>query len=441
MENREFGQETDGYLPESEITKKIEAMVKRSRNHPSIILWSLCNEAGCLQRSPEQAVRKGNAAKAAIHALDHTRPMTAAINFGSKGSDCEWDCLTPTLEIVGMNYNWDDWDAFHANNTNQPMVSSEMTRSNSVRSVYAPTLPRTDPITDKGYSTVFQAAPGYVNTWHQINSRREWLAGGFLWTGMDYLGEPNSQYSISSSFGAVDIAGFSKDSAYFFKANWTAGPRVHIVEDWRARAEGTEVVVWVFSNNEVDTVQLHLNGAAVGEAQPVTDNYLVKVNVSFAAGELKATGYAKDGKTVVASDSHQTATAAVGMNLTVDFNADDLRADGADVFMARVAVVDKSGRLVPDAGSQYNITFSVSQTNSVDAVSQPPAIFGVANGDPSPWVMVDGAPVYQKDKASWRAPFAGLARVIVQSGTLPGAVVLTATAKGLGSATVSVLSH
>ena len=104
IENREFGQETDGYTPESVITANIEAMVKRSRNHPSIILWSLCNEGGCIQRSPEQAIRKGNAALEAIHALDTTRPMTAAINFGAGGKQCEWDCLSPTLEVVGMNY-------------------------------------------------------------------------------------------------------------------------------------------------------------------------------------------------------------------------------------------------------------------------------------------------------------------------------------------------
>ena len=65
-------------------------MVRRSRNHPSVIVWSLCNEGGCIQRSPEQAIRKGNAAKAAIHALDTTRPMTAAINFGSGGKEGTW---------------------------------------------------------------------------------------------------------------------------------------------------------------------------------------------------------------------------------------------------------------------------------------------------------------------------------------------------------------
>ena len=130
VENREFGQEVDGFTPEDVITANIAAMVKRSRNHPSIIVWSLCNEGGCIQRSDEQAVRKGNAAKAVIHALDPTRPMTAAINFGAQVKVCEWDCLSPTLDVVGMNYNWDDWDAFHANNTNQPMVSSELTRGN-----------------------------------------------------------------------------------------------------------------------------------------------------------------------------------------------------------------------------------------------------------------------------------------------------------------------
>ena len=325
-----------------------------------------------------------------------------------------------------MNYNWDDWDAFHANNTAQPMVSSEMTRSNSVRGIYAPS-PKSMPT--KGYASVYSSAAGYVNSWRQINSRREWLAGGFLWTGLDYLGEPDSPVSISSSFGAVDIAGFEKDSASFFKANWTAGPRIHIVPSHWNWVEGSDVLVWVFANVEVESVALSLNGNPVGDALPVTDAgwYHVEQNITFEPGVLTATGLAKDGKTVVAMDVRETATEATALNLTVDFvRAAGLRADGMDVFMAAVAVVDAKGRLVP-LGS-HNVSFSVSQA-ALDEEDRAPRVYGVANGDPS---------CYESDKAAWRSSFGGLVRVFVQAGTRPGTVELTASADGLASASVAV---
>ena len=100
------------------------------------------------------------------------------------------------------------------------------------------------------------------------------------------LGEPDSPVSISSSFGAVDIAGFDKDSAAFFKANWTAGAQIHIVPSHWNFDQGSFVLVWVFANNEVDSVALSLNGSPVGEPQPVTDTvwYHTEWNVSYAAG-------------------------------------------------------------------------------------------------------------------------------------------------------------
>ena len=245
--------------------------------------------------------------------------------------------------------------------------------------------------------------------------------------------------------GWPQIAGFEKDSASFFRANWTAGPQVHIVPSHWNFAPGSDVKVWVFANNEVDTVALSLNGSPLGDAQSVTDEgwYHVEQNVTFAPGVLEAKAYGKDGKTIVASDRRETATAATALNLTVDFvGAGGLRADGSDVFMARVTVVDAKGRTVVDS-DHVNISFSVSQqpeeeqgqgATLLHAAEEPmsPRIYGVANGDPS---------CYDSDKASWRKPFGGLARALVQAGTQPGKVVLTASVDGLGSAQLTVDAH
>ena len=254
VENREFGQEVDGFLPQEQTLRNIADMVKRSRNHPSIILWSLCNEGGCIQRSQHEAITKGKAAKKVIHSLDTTRPMTAAINYGSQGKECEHDCLTPTLDVIGMNYNTNEWDGTHANYSSVPMLSSEMGRGNSVRGVYDNLRAE-----NLGYTSVYSAAPRWMDSWRQINSRKQWLAGGFFWTGYDYIGEPNSEVSVSSSFGAIDLCGFEKDSFYFFQANWSTVPQVHLVPSHWNFAEGQEVEVWAYFGH-CASLELLVNG-------------------------------------------------------------------------------------------------------------------------------------------------------------------------------------
>lgn len=449
-ENRLFGQDPGGMLPEDQITDNIEAMIRRDRNHPSIIIWSLCNEEGCIQRSAEQAVRKGVAAKKIIHATDGSRPMSAALNFGATGKECQDDCLAPTLEVVGMNYNEQQWDAFHANYSKQPMIASEMTRSNSVRGIY-------QKVSTKGYEPVWNAAPGYLNSWTQINSRHEWLAGGFLWTGFDYLGEPNNpDMQISASFGAIDVAGFPKDSYYFFRGNWTAkakGPQIHIVPShWNfaaahgnasnstARVDAT-VRVWVFANSAVDAVVVKLNGKLVpnctsaGISRRVAGAYVDFGSLVWKPGELVAEGLDAAGQIIV-TDSVTTATQATSLKLTIDYNKDGLLGNGQDVFLARVAIVDAKGRLVPDASN--NVTFKVTgaemepEEQALAAARRGPAIYGVANGDPSS---------YESDKAVWRSAFNGLVRAIVSAGESKGNVTLLASSPGLLSDAVTVVAH
>eukprot|EP01051_Picozoa_sp_SAG22_P006127 SAG22_NODE_390_length_11235_cov_26.293732_7_plen_771_part_00 len=421
VENREFGQEVDGYLPQEQTLQNIADMVKRSRNHPSIILWSLCNEGGCVQRSQEDAIIKGEAAKKVIHSLDKTRPMTAAINYGSGGKECEFDCLTPTLDVIGMNYNWQDWDATHANYSGVPMVSSEMSRSNSVRGVYDNLREE-----DDGYNSVYSSAAGWMNSWVQINSRKSWLAGGFFWTGYDYLGEPNSPVSVSSSFGAIDLCGFEKDSFYYFQSNWSATPAVHLVPSHWNFAEGQDIEVWAYTAH-CTSLELLLNGkyhARYHEGYHFAPGEIAKFgNVTWQNGTLEAV-CRDENKETVASDKIQTAGAPAGIHLDVDYNKDGLLGDGTDVFLARVTVVDANGVMVPEGpvphGPRQHVNFEV------DGGS----VYGVCNGDPTTkrkgWFESDKC---VKGVCS-RTTFNGLARVIVAADKLKsakdGVVKLTA---------------
>lgn len=419
VENREFGQEVDGFLPQEQMLQNIHDMVKRSRNHPSVILWSLCNEGGCIQRSQEEAITKGTAAKKVIHSLDTSRPMTAAINYGSQGKECEYDCLTPTLDVIGMNYNWQEWDATHANYSNVPMLSSEMTRGNSARGIYD--MLRVD---DDGYYSVYSAAPGLMNSWHQINARKNWLAGGFLWTGYDYIGEPVSPVSVSSSFGAIDLCGFEKDSFYYFQANWSSTPAVHLVPShWNFQVD-QKVEVWAYTAH-CASLELKLNGKSHSRyhaGRNFNPGDIAKFgNVTWENGTLEAI-CRDEHKVTVASDKIQTAGAPAGIRLDVDYNNDGLRGDGTDVFLARVTVVDANGVMVPEGpvphGPRQHVNFEVTGGS----------VYGVCNGDPT----TKRKAWFESDKASSRTTFNGLARVIVLANKLKSpaddaVVKLTAT--------------
>eukprot|EP01050_Picozoa_sp_SAG11_P009154 SAG11_NODE_844_length_6891_cov_3.648704_2_plen_815_part_00 len=359
--------------------------------------------------------------------------MTAAINYGSGGKECEFDCLTPTLDVIGMNYNWKDWDDTHANYSQVPMVSSEMTRSNSVRGVY-------DDLHQEGsgYYSVYSAAAGWLNSWRQINSRSQWLAGGFFWTGFDYIGEPRSPISVSSSFGAIDLCGFEKDSFYYFQSNWSLTPSVHLVPSHWNFAAGQAVEVWAFSGH-CTTIELLLNGKPL---QPLGASFeagdiAMFGNVTWEHGLLEA--HCKDAEMkTVASDRVQTAGEPAGIKLDVDYNEGGLLSDGSDVFLARVTVVDATGVMVPEGpdphGPRQHVTFSVDGG----------LVYGVCNGDPTTkrqgW--------FESDKGHVRTTFNGLARVIVAANkSVEGGVVKlmadtdSSTGGGVFHAELSVQAH
>ena len=236
--------------------------------------------------------------------------------------------------------------------------------------------------------------PTYAATlegWWKVYAEREFLAGGFAWTGFDYRGEP-SPYSwpcISSHFGVMDTCGFPKDTYYYYQSWWGSKPVLHIFPHWNwAGKEGQEIDVWCYAN--LETVELFLNGASLG-SKKVEPNSHLEWKVKYAPGVLEARG-SKDGK-IVLVDKRETTGPPAKLALRPDRS--QIAADGEDVSAIAVEVQDAQGRIVPTASNEVRF-----------AISGPGRLIGVGNGDPS---------CHESDKGDRRSAFNGLCMAFVQS--------------------------
>ena len=239
--------------------------------------------------------------------------------------------------------------------------------------------------------------------WWTFYGTREWEAGGFAWTGFDYRGEPTPYGwpSINSQFGIVDMCGFPKDFFYYYTAWWRKEPSLHLFPHWNWEGrEGDEIPVWVYSNQ--DEVELLVNGKSQG-SQKVPHLGHVEWKVRYEPGEIEARA-SRDGK-VVLTEKRETTGAPAQLRLTADRT--EINADGEDLAMIRVEVLDKEGRLVPTAMNK--LAFNVSGAGK---------LIGVGNGDPN---------CQESDKAPKRSLFNGLAQVILQSMKRPGEIQIEAT--------------
>jgi beta-galactosidase len=242
------------------------------------------------------------------------------------------------------------------------------------------------------------------------------LSGGFFWTGFDYRGEPTPYEwpCINSHFGAIDTCGFPKDNFYYYQAWWTDKPVLHLFPHWNwPGKEGQEIDVWCHSN--LDKVELFLNGASQG-VKEVARNSHVSWKVAYKPGTLEARGY-KGGQKVLV-DKRETTGGPAKLLLRPDRR--EIMADGEDVSLVELQVLDKEGRMVPVADNE--IVFEVSGMGKV---------IGVGNGDPSS---------HEPDKAHRRRAFNGLCMVIVQSVKEAGELRLEASSPGLEPATVVITS-
>jgi beta-galactosidase len=375
---------------------EFKAMLKRDRNHPSIILWSLANEEGIAGNADGRRIYA--AMKKVTYELDGTRPVSAAMNSGYDSKVG----FAGINDVIGINYSIGAYDRVHREFPDKPMMGSETASTVSTRGEYV-----NDPA--KGYVSAYDVNyPGWAMTaegaWKPL-AERAFMAGGFVWTGFDYKGEP-TPYGwpcINSHFGILDMCGFPKDNAWYYKSWWGDKPVAHILPHWNHPGEeGKAINVWVHSNAK--SVELLLNGESLGTKEMLPNSHL-EWSVPYAPGKLEAIG--RTNGVVVARDLVETTGAPAAIRLRSDRMS--ILADGEDVSPINVEVVDAKGRVVPEASDLIKFTVSGGK------------VVGVGNGDASS---------HEPDKASQRHVFHGLCQALVGANA-KGQVVVTATAPGL----------
>jgi beta-galactosidase len=376
---------------------QLETMIKRYRNSPSIILWSVGNEEWQLQNEEaEQGAKIAATMVRRCHELDPTRVVSAAVNGDNQKG------VSEAFDIIGFNYNLKNPDAYHKEHPKRPIYGSETSSAISTRGAYS-----TDPMrnTVNDYDGVVPWGET-AEEWWKFYGTRDWEAGGFAWTGFDYRGEPTPYGwpSINSQFGIVDMCGFPKDTFFYYKAWWGKEPMLHLFPHWNFEGkEGDEIPVWVYSN--LDEVELFVNGKSLG-SQKVPHLGHVEWKAKYEPGFIEARG-SKDGKVVV-TEKRETTGPAASIRLTADRT--EIDADGEDVAVLKVEALDKEGRPVPVASNL--ISFKVSGDG---------ALIGVGNGDPN---------CQQSDKEPKRSLFNGLAQAILQSTKNPGEIHIEAVKEG-----------
>ncbi|KIM94790.1 glycoside hydrolase family 2 protein [Oidiodendron maius Zn] len=400
----------------------MRAFVRRDRNHPSVIAWSIGNEI------PEQSTSQGGSEGQELHDIvkseDPTRQSTSAMNSASQTAP-----LANVLDIEGLNYQgeYGAYGSFHSQFPGKMVWGTETASCISSRGTYLFPVASGN---GAGYgssggsdsSHMWISAyelenPGWGGSPDQVFMAQDnfpFVAGEFVWTGFDYIGEPTpyggNPGARSSYFGIVDLAGFKKDRFYIYQARWRSDlPMVHILPHWTwPERVGQITPVHVFSS--ADEVELFVNGVSAGrKTRPGSSVYRFRWdNVQYSTGDLRAVAYKNGNQWAV--DSRKTAGNAAALNVTVDRAS--IAGDGVDLAYVSVAVSDASGTVVPRADN--TITFSV---------SGPGTLVSTDNGDPTDMVAFSSAS---------RKAFSGLALAIVKANAgATGQITISAAADGI----------
>jgi beta-galactosidase len=251
-ENRHLGDTYAGKAPANTAAtdlSALSAMILRDRNHPSVILWSICNEEDI--QGTADGGRIALAMKKRINELDGSRPVTAAMNGGhgtAKG-------FSSVLDVEGFNYFVDQYVPYHKSHPKLPIFASETSSALATRGIYANDK-------QKGYMSAYDVnAPEWglcaEKAWRPV-ADNPFVAGCFVWTGFDYKGEP-TPYAwpcINSHFGILDTCGFPKDTFYYYQSWWSDRPVLHIFPHWNwPGKEGQQIDVWCFSTQRPPGVE------------------------------------------------------------------------------------------------------------------------------------------------------------------------------------------
>ncbi len=421
----------------------LKDFIRRDRNHPSVIMWSLGNEIG-EQKDAKYGWRTAKMMNDWAKEMDKTRPTTVGLNNYPRPFDSNF---AQQLDIVGMNYKPNFYKEVKENNPDLPIYGSENSSCTSSRGVYHLPIEKYNTHESKHVTSYDIIGPPWAYPpdieFHFLEENPN-IMGQFVWTGFDYLGEPtpyggkdnstngywNGDWPVHSSyFGIVDLCGFPKDRFYLYQSEWSSEPMVHLLPHWNWEGmEGKEIPVYCYTNCE--EAELFLNGKSLGkrikgkdkteilidfsnyEHKTFQSKYRLSWNVPYQAGELKVIGF-KDGTAI----REETVTTA-GKPAQIELSADktELVADGRDLAYVTVRILDKNGNFCPLADNQ--VLFNVVGDGK---------LIGVDNGNQAS---------LEPFQAKQRKAFNGMCLAILNSSETAGEFKLNATSKGLRSAVV-----
>ncbi|MDG1803567.1 beta-galactosidase GalB [Flavicella sp.] len=427
--------------------RDLVTMVKRDRNHPSVVMWSTGNELIELREGNDAPM----AAKLAdiIRSVDTTRPTT----FGNSRPEAATNGFQKTADVFGFNYKPHMYEQFRKENPNLPLYGSETASTISSRGEYF--FPVNFDNKKSGNGGYFQvssydySAPNWAyrpDLEFEAQDKFPWVFGEFVWTGFDYIGEPTPYNKDktnllnfsdpaekarmkaelakmgkqipprSSYFGIVDLCGFPKDRFYLYQSKWRPElPMAHILPHWNWPERVGEVTpVFVYTSG--DEAELFLNGKSLGKKKKGEYEYrLIWKDVLYENGELKVVAY-KNGKPW-AKDIVKTTGKSNKVLLEADRN--EIDSDGQDLSFVTVKIADRKGTMVPRTHNSVSYQ-----------ISGPGEIIAVGNGDPTN---------HESFQVTTRKVFNGMALVVVRSKKgEKGIIKLTATSKGLKSKNIKI---
>lgn len=411
-------------------------IIKRDRNHPSVIMWSLGNEVR--EQIDDNGWKEARILYDTVKATDPTRPVTNGL---SHFPACYTKYMAFYTDIVGLNYKPHTYGDDLKNYPEKMLIGSETASCISSRGIYH--FPAEITIADKRWEDMAVSDYGMVAPPWAYYAEREIAAqkdypqvmGEFIWTGFDYLGEPTPYYtnwpSRSSYFGVVDLAGLPKNRYYLYRSVWTDIPTLHIFPHWNWENKiGENVPVHIYTN--YDEVELFVNGKSQGkrtfaqkkaeykdrmdEWQNQIERFrLIWNEVVYEPGEITAVAY-KDGKE---AERKTIKTAGEPYAIKLSAYSNSIKADGEDINHITATIVDKDGNVCPNADNR--VTFS---TNGVAEV------FATDAGD-------------QRETETFLRPdkkaMSGMVVAVIRATDKKGEAQITATADGLISGEVTFI--
>ena len=449
----------------------LTSTINRDRNAPSVIMWSLGNEmmegiSGSVSDFPATSAKLVAWTKAA----DSTRPMT----YGDNKIKANWnesntmgDNLTANGGVVGTNYSdGANYDKIRTTHPSWAIYGSETASAINSRGIYNRTTGGAQS-SDKQLTSYDNSAVGWgavaSSAWYDV-VQRDFVAGTYVWTGFDYLGEPTPWNGTGSGavgswpspknsyFGIVDTAGFPKDTYYFYQSQWNDDVHtLHILPAWNenvvAKGSGNKVPVVVYT--DAAKVKLYFTPKGSTEKRLIGEKSFTKKttaagytyqvyegtdkdstahknmyltwNVPWAEGTISAEAYDENNRLIPEGSTEGNAsvtTTGKAAKLKADADRKTITADGKDLSYIEVDVTDANGHIVPDAANR--VTFDVKGAGK---------LVGVDNGS---------SPDHDSYQADNRKAFSGKVLAIVQSTKEAGEITVTAKADGLQSSTVKI---